>query len=111
MILAPDGLVRYPFLVQKFAKFRVNARVIAAPKGAKGIFGGFRLPTRLGWAARRRGRLIHQSHVAIGAPRKPLPILRFALWTIHVCQAQALSAPKVTLFSALARGTFQSSSD
>ena len=29
------------------------------------------------------GRFMHQFHVAVGASSKPLPILRFALWTIH----------------------------
>jgi len=29
------------------------------------------------------GRFMHQFHVAVGASRKPLPVLRFALWTIH----------------------------
>src|SRR5438552_11292353 len=83
----------------------MNARVVAAPKGTKRILRGLRPPTCFAWAARRRGRLMHQLHVTIRTAGKPLSILRFTLGTIH--GAPGLSSPKVTLFSTLAKGTFQ----
>jgi hypothetical protein len=33
--------------------------------------------------AKRLRIILHQPHVAVGAARKPLPVLRFAWWTIH----------------------------
>src|ERR1700731_899 len=86
MILAPDRLVGNTFLGEQFAKFGMKARVIAPPKGAKRIFRIFGMRTRFACGAQTMrcwGRFMHQFHVAVGASRKPLPVLRFALWTIH----------------------------
>src|SRR5438105_4425827 len=83
----------------------MNARVVAAPKGTKRILRSLRPSTCFAWAARRRGRLMHQIHVAIGATRKPLSILRLTLGTIH--GAPGLSSPQGYTFSTLAKGTFK----
>src|SRR5258708_40185128 len=86
MILAPDCLVGNAFFIEQLAELGMNARVIPPPKGAKRIIRIFGMRTRFASGAqtvRCWGRLMHQIHVAVGATRKPLPILRFALWTIH----------------------------
>src|SRR5712692_3035445 len=96
MIFAPDRLVGNAFLVEQFAKLRMNARVIAPPKGAKRILRIFHARTLFACGAQTMrwwGRIMHQFHVAVGAARKPLPILRFALWTIH--RAPSLLHPEL----------------
>jgi hypothetical protein len=76
--------MRDSFLIQKIAKFGVNPRIVPAPKRTERILiriawrsGGLGCKEGLGW------QLIDQSNVAIGAPRKPLPIFGFALRTKH----------------------------
>ena len=86
MILAPDGPVRNAFLVEQFAEFRMNARIVPLPKGAKRVFRIFSLRTccaRSAQSTRGCGRLIHQINIAIGASRESLPVLRFALGANH----------------------------
>src|SRR6202158_2046539 len=86
MILAPDGPVRNAFLVEQFAEFRMNARIVPLPKGAKRVLRIFRLRTccaRSAQSTRGCGGLIHQINIAIGASRESLPVLRFALGANH----------------------------
>jgi len=80
MICAANGFVGDALLVKEFAKFSVDAGIVALPKGAKGIFAGFRGVCR---ATRWRGKLRNQRHVAIGAHRKPWAIFGFALGADH----------------------------
>jgi hypothetical protein len=42
MICAANGFVGDALLVKEFAKFSVDARIVALPKDAKRIFAGFR---------------------------------------------------------------------
>jgi len=98
-----------PSSFSNYAEFSVNAWVVASPKGAKRIIGIFCGQAVFApWTPQPRaagGTLTHQIHVAVGAARKPRPILRFALWTIHGMPALGLfRAPMVTLFSTFSRG-------
>ena len=80
VIFAAKGFVWDALLVKEFAKFSVDARVVALPKRAKRIFAGFREASRAtGW----RGKLRNQRHFAIGAHGKPLAIFGFALGADH----------------------------
>src|SRR5260370_42055642 len=86
MIIAPDGLVGNPFLIQQLAEFSVNAWVVASPKGAKRIIGIFCVQAVFARGAQTTccwWRLIHQIHVTLRAARKPWPVLRFALRAEH----------------------------
>ena len=80
MICASNCLVRNACLVEEFAKFSVDAGIVALPKSANRIFVRSRGVCR---ATRRAGKLRNQRHLAIGAHRKPLAIFRFALGADH----------------------------
>jgi hypothetical protein len=80
MICAANGFVGDALLVKEFAKFSVDAGIVALPKGAEGILARLRRVYRATWW---REKLRNQRHVAIGAHRKPWAIFCFALGADH----------------------------
>jgi hypothetical protein len=103
-ILMPNGLMRNSFLVQSFAKFTIQTWIVASPELTKWVLVWFsrndRSPDGQGFFIK----FVHQLYVALGAVRKPWPVLRLHRGQYMSAKKQALSGPKITLFSSLARG-------
>src|SRR2546429_4355723 len=83
-------------IFEQLAELCMNSRVVSPPERTEWVFCIFGVRTRLTGRAPTLcpcGQFMYQFHVAIRAPRKPLPVLRFALRTIHSAESTTSRIP------------------
>src|SRR5277367_5401008 len=90
-------LVRDSFVAQQFAKFSVNPWIIPLPERAEGIFLRFSRIVTFDDSDGRRRQFHNKVDVAIRAPPKPFPILRFANRAEHVDENQLYYSASIYL--------------